>query len=161
VKFGANYGWTGTGRLGNEAAMKTFAIYNWAPTHAPVSIAFVQQGIFGGSGFPAARLDHAFVTEAGPDHAPGPQIRGKRIVEFDIDASNKLVSGPTTLVEYRGAGRGTTIGLTAGPDGLYFTDLYKDLDAGAATDPGASVWRVRWVGTGGTALAVASADRQG
>ena len=30
-------------------------------------------------------------------------------------------------VEYNGSGRATAVGLASGPDGLYFTDLYKDI----------------------------------
>jgi hypothetical protein len=65
-------------------------------------------------------------------------------VEFELDAEGKLVSGPTTLVEYVGTGRATVVGLAAGPDGLYFTDLYKDIDAATPIDPGARVYRVRY-----------------
>ena len=144
---GVNYGWTGSaGRQGDANALTTRAIYNWTPTHAPVNIEFVEAGRFGGSGFPAAKRGHAFVTEAGPDFALGPQARGKRIVEFDISATHQRLSGPTTLVEYRGVGRATAVGLAAGPDGLYFTDLYKDLNSSDATAAGAIIWRVRHTG---------------
>ena len=37
------------------------------------------------------------------------------------------------------------VGLAAGPDGLYFTDLYKENDT-VATNRGANVLRVRFVG---------------
>ena len=124
VLRGVNYGWTGTaGREGDADALTTRAIYNWTPTHAPVNIEFVEAGRFGGSRFPTGKRGHAFVTEAGPDYALGPQARGNR-----------------------GVGRATAVGLAAGPDGLYFTDLYKDLNAKAATDAGAVIWRVRYTG---------------
>jgi len=51
-----------------------------------------------------------------------------------------------TLIEYNGVGRATAAGLAAGPDGLYFTDLYKDMDATSPIDAGAKLWRVRYVG---------------
>ena len=149
IEGGVNYGWTGSGgRNGDANGLTTRAIYNWTTTHAPVNIEFVEAGRFGGSGFPAAKRGHAFVTEAGPDYALGPQVRGKRIVEFNISATHKLVSGPTTLVEYHGVGRATAIGLAAGPDGLYFSELYKDLNASDVTDAGARIWRVRYTGGG-------------
>jgi len=138
---GVSYGWTG-----GDASMFINAIYNWSPATAPVNIAFIQPQTFNASGFPPDKHDHAFVTESGPTYAGGPQARGKRITEIVLDPSDNLISGPTTLVEYVGTGRATAVGLAAGPDGLYFTDLYKDMNAAGPTDPGASVLRVRFVG---------------
>ena len=82
------------------------AIYNWNPAHAPVNITFVQPATFAGSQFPAAMMDHAFVSESGPTYAAGPQANGKRIVEFVLDANGNRLSGPTTLIQYSGTGRG-------------------------------------------------------
>jgi hypothetical protein len=82
VIAGANYGWNGNGE-----SLVTNAIYNWNPPHAPVNIAFIQPSTFGGSGFPAEKMDHAFVTESGSTWATGPQANGKRIVEFVLDAA--------------------------------------------------------------------------
>jgi hypothetical protein len=48
-------------------------------------------------------------------------------------------------VEYAGTGRGTVVGLAAGPDGLYFSELYEDTGAGGATAVGARIFRVRYV----------------
>ena len=42
----------------------------------------------------------------------------------------------TTLVEYAGTGRATVVGLAAGPDGLYFTELYRDEGATSPIDAG-------------------------
>ncbi len=141
IVAGQNYLWDGT-----DASMQNFAVYNWFPAHSPVNIAFVQPSAFSGSGFPAEKLDHAFVTESGPTYAGGPQALGKRVVEFVLDAAGNLVSGPLPLVEYVGSGRGTATALAAGPDGLYFADLYKDAGAATPTDRGASVFRIRWAG---------------
>ncbi|MEM8681220.1 MAG: PQQ-dependent sugar dehydrogenase, partial [Planctomycetota bacterium] len=140
VDPGGNYGWDGS-----DASMFTGAVYNWVPAHAPVNITFVQPESFGGSGFPVEKYDRAFVSESGPTYAPGPQSRGKRIVEFEFDAAGNVIGGPQTLVEYVGTGRATVVGLTTGPDGLYFTDLYKDQDAQTPIDAGARVLRVRYV----------------
>ncbi|MCI0332779.1 MAG: PQQ-dependent sugar dehydrogenase [Planctomycetes bacterium] len=139
INRGVNYGWNNT-----DASMTINAIYNWNPAHAPVNISFVQPATFGGSEFPASMQDLAFVSESGPTYATGPQTRGKRIVQFALNTSGGLVSGPTTLVEYVGIGKGTVVGLAAGPDGLYFTELYKDLDAVTPIDAGARVFRVRY-----------------
>ncbi len=138
---GRNYLWDGS-----DASMSNYAIYNWAPAVAPVNIAFVQAETFGGSEFPADKMDRAFVSESGPTYAIGPQSRGKRVSEFVVDAQGDLVSGPTPLIEYIGTGKATVVALTAGPDGLYFSDFYKDRDYTSPTDPGANVLRVKYVG---------------
>ena len=140
VLRGASYGYNGS-----NASMLINAIYNWDPSHAPVNIAFVQQETFAGSRFPASMLDHAFVSESGPTYAGGPQINGKRIVEFALDANGNRIGEPTTLVEYRGTGQGSIVGLAAGPDGLYFTELYEDSGANGPTATGARIFRVRYV----------------
>ena len=141
VEAGRNFLWDGS-----DASMNNFAAYAWFPSHAPVNIAFTQLSTFGGSGFPAEKMNHAFVSESGPTYAPGPQVLGKRIAEFVLDGAGTLVSGPEPLAEYVGAGRGTAVALTAGPDGLYFSDLYKDFDAAEPTEAGASVFRIVWTG---------------
>jgi glucose/arabinose dehydrogenase len=143
VNEGVNYGWNGS-----DASMFVNAIYNWNPAHAPVNIAFTQPETFGGSQFPGSKMDRAFVSESGPTYAAGPQARGKRIVQFQLDANGNVLDGPTTFVEYVGTGRATVVGLAAGPDGLYFTDLYKDLDATSPIQAGARVYRVRYTAGG-------------
>jgi glucose/arabinose dehydrogenase len=143
VHPGVNYGWDGS-----NASMSQLALYNWDPSHAPTNIAFVEPQTASGSGFPAADMDHAFVAESGPTYATGPQARGKRIVEFDPDSSGAF-GDPVELVEYTGTGKATAAGLAAGPDGLYFTDLYKDLHYTSPSDRGANLLRVRYVGVGG------------
>lgn len=141
INAGVNYGWNGT-----NLSMFTGAIYNWSPAHAPVNITFLQQETFDGSLFPADKLDHAFVSESGPTYAEGAQTRGKRIVEFEFDASGDVVGGPTTLVEYAGLGHSSIVGIAAGPDGLYFTELYEDSGENGPTAAGARIFRVSYVG---------------
>jgi glucose/arabinose dehydrogenase len=140
VNRGVNYGWNGSNQ-----SMMINALYNWNPSHAPVNITFVQRETFNGSQFPAGKMDHAFVSESGPTYASGPQALGKRIVEFVLDANGNRVSGPTTIVEYQGTGQGSVVGLAAGPDGLYFTEMYEDSGANGPTAPGARIFRVRSV----------------
>jgi glucose/arabinose dehydrogenase len=142
VQPGASYGWDGS-----DHSMRTKALYNWDPAHAPVNVAFIQPSTFLGSGFPTSQMDHAFVTESGSTYATGPQVYGKRIVEFDPRSDGELGGHPQGLVEYTGNGKATAVGLAAGPDGLYWTDLYKDLNYSSPIDPGARLLRVRYVGT--------------
>ncbi len=142
INAGQNYLWDGI-----DASMQNFALYNWTPSCAPVNIAFVQSSTFGGSQFPASKLGHAFVAESGPTFGSGPEVLGKRISEFQFDPSGAVVGGPTALVDYNGSGHATCVGLAAGPDGLYFSDLYKD-DAtfDNPTERGANILRIRFVG---------------
>lgn len=140
INPGVNYGWNNT-----DASMFTNAIYNWTTAHAPVNLAFIQSQTFAGSQFPAGKLDHLFVSESGATYAAGPQSNGKQIVEFVLDAAGNRVSGPTPLVKYSGTGRSTVVGLAAGPDGLYFTDLYEETGANGATAVGAKVYRIRYI----------------
>lgn len=138
---GVDYLWAGS-----DATMGFGASYTWSPAHAPVNIEFVEPVRFGGSGFPAQSMGHAFVTESGSTYATGPQETGKRVVEFDLDAAGVNREGPTMLAEYTGAGKATAVGLAAGEDGLYFTDFYKDRDYASPIDPGANVLRIRYCG---------------
>ncbi|MGI8964530.1 MAG: PA14 domain-containing protein, partial [Limisphaerales bacterium] len=138
---GRNYLYTGS-----DSSMTNFALYNWSPASGPVNLVFIEPQTFNGSGFSANKMGHAFVTESGPTYASGPQIKGKRITEFVLSTNGNLVSGPTTLIEYTGAGKATVAALAAGPDGLYFSDLYKDLNAASPMERGANILRIRFVG---------------
>ncbi|MBI2486597.1 MAG: PQQ-dependent sugar dehydrogenase [Deltaproteobacteria bacterium] len=144
VVAGRDYLWDG-----DDSDMRNFAIFNWSPSFAPVNIVFIQPETFDGSGFPPNKMDHSFVSESGPTWATGPQSRGKRISEFVLDANGDLVSGPIPLIEYDGSGKATVAALAAGPDGLYFSNLYKDLNFDSPIDRGASIFRVTFVGIPG------------
>jgi len=138
IAAGGNLGWDGT-----DASMANLAIWNWSPACAPVNLAFVQPETFGGSGFPAGMMGHAFVSESGPTYAQGPQVRGKRVTEWILDASGQLVAGSIPFLEYAGTGRATAGGLEAGPDGLYMTELFADLGTAPAS-PGARILRIHF-----------------
>lgn len=147
IDAGVGYGWAG-----NNQQMYQRALYNWVPSHAPVAVAFVEPETFGGSGFPPWKQDKAFVTESGPTWTSGYEIEGKRIVQFDVAPGGASSSEPCPFVQYVGSGKATVAGLAAGPDGLYFTDLYKDADYVTPIDRGANLYRVRHVGaSAGTA----------
>lgn len=137
---GDDYLWPG------DMEMKHRAAYSWNPSVAPTGIEFVEPGRFGGSGLPEVSQGHAFVAESGPTWASGPQDLGKGISEFDLSGDGGLSRGPIQLVDYVGTGKATVLGLAAGPDGLYFTDLYKDKEYETPIDRGANVLRVRCSG---------------
>jgi glucose/arabinose dehydrogenase len=144
VVRGENYGWAG-----DDSAMLLHAIYNWEPSVAPVHIAFVQPEVFDGSGFPADKMGHAFVTESGIPWVTGPNERGKRIREFAFGELGQSLDETLPLIEYVGDGKATAVALAAGPDGLYFSDFYKDSDYQSPIDRGANILRIRYVGTDG------------
>ena len=131
---------------GSDTSMTNFALYTWSPATGPVNLAFIQPETFGGSGFPADKFGHAFVSESGSTYATGISTRGKRITEFVLDASGNRIGGPTNLIEYSGNGKATVVALAAGPDGLYFSDFYKDQNYTSPIDRGANILRVRYVG---------------
>jgi hypothetical protein len=145
VPAGMNLQWDGS-----DFSMTLNALYNWNPATAPVNITYVQRETFNGSQFPASMMDHAYVSESGPTLGIGPQARGKRIVEFVQNAAGTVLDGPDTFIEYAGDGAGSVVGLTAGPDGLYFTALYNDeaksqAEVALAIGPGAKIYRVRYI----------------
>src|SRR4030095_3158832 len=119
-------------------------VEDWKPAPAPVNIAFVQKSTFDGSGFPDAKLGHAFVSLSGPTHAAGPNF-SKSIEEWVLDDAGNRVGAPRELISYAGAGYETAAALAAGPDGLYFSTLYPDTDP-APTNRGARILRVVYTG---------------
>ena len=137
---GRNYGWNG-----NDSSMLIGAIHNWVIPVAPVQMAFIQPSVFAGSGFPASMLGRAFVTESGPTYARGPQANGKRITSFELSGSGQKLSGPDVLLSYQGTGRSTAAAIAAGPDGLYFSDLYAETGSNPVAS-GANILRVRFIG---------------
>ena len=138
VSAGIDYQWSGS-----NDDMLVHALYNWLSSVAPVNIVFVQNETFQGIGFPAEKLDHAFVSESGPTWVAGTTPVGKRIREFAFDDDGGIL-WTKSFLEYTGTGHATVAALAAGPDGLYFSDLYPDL--ASPTDHGANVYRIRYVG---------------
>lgn len=141
VDPGTSYNWDGS-----DDSMRTRSLHNWEPATAPVNLAFIQPTTFAGSRFPSWMQGHAFVTESGPTWSTGPQALGKAVSEFELDAQGNIIAGPVPFVEYDGAGKATCVGLAAGPDGLYFSDLYKDYGYQTPIDAGSNVLRVRFIG---------------
>lgn len=147
ASLGQNFGWAGS-----DNDMEIGALYNWSPATGPVNVAFIEAALYSGSGYPADKHGHAFVSESGPTWASGPQADGKRISEFVLDSDNTVQGAPTPLIQYNGTGKATVAGLAAGPDGLYFTSLYQDVDFTGPTDAGAGVYRVSYAPPGDTGV---------
>ncbi len=138
---GRNYLYDGT-----DESMSNYAIYNWVPASGPVNIAFVQPETFGGSGFPPSKYDHAFITQSGETWFSGPQPQGKRVTEWVLDQFGDLVAGPIDFARFEGDGKATAVALAAGPDGLYFSDFYKDVGYLSPIDRGSNIIRIRYTG---------------
>jgi len=140
---GQDLGWRGT-----DQNFRDNSIYLWEPATAPVNMTFVQPSTQGGSLFPASNQDRAFISLSGATYASGPQGNSKKIVEFSNlstrDSAGRLTTQPTTLVNYNGTGRSTVIAIAAGPDGVYFSDFYREDGAGGATASGSNIYRVRY-----------------
>ncbi len=142
INRGVDYGWNGS-----DASMFVNAIYNWNPATAPVNITFVQPETFAGSQLPKSVQGQAFISQSGPTYAAGPQSNSKSITQFTLSASGAVTSGPNSLVEYIGSGRSTIAAVAAGPDGLYFSELYEETGANGPTASGARIFRLRYVNT--------------
>ncbi len=138
---GESYGWNGT-----DASMIIGARLLWQPAVAPVNLVFLEEALLFGTGFAPSSLGHAFLSEAGPTWATGPQERGKRISELELDATGAVVSSPKTFVAYGGAGKSTVCALAVGPHGLYFSELYAESELSNPTARGSRIFRVRYTG---------------
>ena len=92
---------------------------------------------FGGSGFPAermgTRMSRCPARRMRPVRCSGPRASSSFTDLSTLGGDGKLAVQPGTLVKYNGTGRATVAALAAGPDGLYFSDLYEDSGAGGAT----------------------------
>lgn len=153
VTPGQNFLWNGA-----NSSMLNFAIVSWTPAVGPTNLAFVQSTTHGGSGFPAGVQGRAFIAESGPTWASGTQNNGKRIRSYELDPTGALISGPNDFVRYVGTGKATVVALAAGPDGLYFSDFYKDNNFTGPTDVGANILRIRFEGAADFTADVTTGD---
>jgi hypothetical protein len=101
--------------------MSQGAAITFNPTVAPTALTFLPPGTL--HSFLDNRL---FLTFSGPTYDIGPgSVRGKQLWNFALDDTGAIVSSQLTL-QYVGQGYATCVGLGAGEDGLYFTDLYGE-----------------------------------
>lgn len=114
--LGKNYGWNGSAE-----SLTHGALYNWDPSVAPTSLAFLQTEVFAGSGFPSEYQGRAYVSQSSGSGAG--DASHKAITEWKLNAAGVLRDGPRPIAIYRGLGAATPVALAAGPDGLYFSDF--------------------------------------
>ena len=150
-----NIAWSPTGTFENGAP-------DWEPSPAPVNMTFVQGSAFNGSHFPASKQGHAFVALSGSTHGLGASSRGDSIQEWVLynDGTRRVSAAneppnPRLLVRYGGTGYSTAAAIAAGPNGLYFSTLYPEVNPDA-TAPGAKVLRVVYVGVADFGVSPAS-----
>lgn len=110
---GADHGWC--------CSTAENAWHHYEQTVAPVQLAFNP----GSTAFPPETEGNLYVALSGSTNSEGPSTLAKRIVEFTV-GSNGSNQGVEDLVVYTGEGFGAPIGLTFGPDGLYFSDFYGE-----------------------------------
>ena len=130
---GQDYGWNLT-----SPDLTIGALYLWNPTVSPVGMDFGDK-----TSFPSEYRSRLFVGLAGGPYDLGHLLLTKKIQQFDLDNAGNVVS-TSTFLDYVGAGRATVIGVAAGPDGLYFTDLFGENGFDQFGQTHANVYRIRW-----------------
>ncbi len=141
VDAGASYRYDGS-----DESMPADALFIWNPVVAPVNIAFVEPGVFGGERLPARSDGPGVYHDVRAHLDPRPLAR--------LQAHRRVRRRPGRGVGHReGAPRPVHRGPVTAPPAasppaptVYFTDLYEDSGFGGATVAGAKVLRIRYVG---------------
>lgn len=129
VEPGENYGWC------CDTNMNALYVFTTSVGIAPTAMAFDVDHVISPPG-----ETHLYVGFAGPTYASGQRSNGKKILDLKIGPSGN-VEQVTELLHYTGSGRATVVGLTFGPDGLYFSDFYGE--TGFDSNPvNANIYRV-------------------
>ncbi len=130
---------------GSDESMLINALYAWQPAVAPVNIALIETATFNGSGFPEVLRNRAFISQSGSTWASGPgTTREKVISEIILSPTGQLLRGPIPVAAYNGFGKSSASALTAGPDGLYFSELYKEDDFANPAARGSRIFRLSY-----------------
>ena len=87
-------------------------------------------------------LDNKIVVSQPPDLLVYTDVNRDRVFDPAVDKREVLLTG------FNGRNHDHSLhSVTAGPDGLYFSDLYKDVGYSSAMEAGANILRVKFVGT--------------
>lgn len=132
---GADYAWDG--RIDST---RVNALYTWGPV--PKTVGPVGLEVLGRDTLGPGTQGRLFLAVCGP-HENG-ESHAKMVQEFGTDPDNGLLlGGPEPLVQYVGQLQGTVIGLAEGPDGLYFTDIFGEVDDQSTDHVGTGkLWKV-------------------
>lgn len=108
--------------FGGEDQMRSNALYTWGPggSFAPVGVTIAPASLLG-----VGEEYQLFVGLHGMVHDRGPST-GKRICRWELGDNGYLRSGVRNLTLYQGAHFASIVDVEAGPDGIYFTDLYAE-----------------------------------
>jgi hypothetical protein len=138
--IGTSYGFDGT-----DESMFTNALFTWQPAVAPVNLAFIESSVFFGSDFPESLRNRAYITQSGSTWASGPGTgREKSVTEVILSPTGQLLRGPLPVANYNGFGKSSASAIAAGPDGLYFSELYKEDDFENPAARGSRIFRLSY-----------------
>jgi glucose/arabinose dehydrogenase len=132
---GGDYAWNA-----RFDASRLNALYTWGPvpkTVGPVGVAILRRDTLGPGSKGKLYIGLCGVHQNGESHA-------KMVQEFGIDPTTGLLTGgPEPVVQYIGKLQGTVIGVEEGPDGLYFTDIFGEIDDHEVNHTGTGrVWKI-------------------
>lgn len=126
IERGRNYLWAG-----NDWSIGLNAAAVFAPAVSPVQLDFASSAY---EPFPPEYRDRFYLGLSGEPAEPGAGVPGDRsvvVINYDF-ARRELRSAPTPFVRYAGSGIGNLVGMSLGPDGLYFAPLFPDADGTSA-----------------------------
>jgi len=126
IERGRNYLWAG-----NDWSIGLNASVVFAPATSPVQLDYASAAY---EPFPAAYRDQFYLALSGDPGTPGAGLPGDRsVVAISYDFARREVrSAPRPIVRYAGNGIGNIVGMSLGPDGLYFAPLFPGADGGSS-----------------------------
>lgn len=130
---GQNAGWNG-----DPDSTRLNALYTWGPidTISPTGVTFLHHPVLGQD--TQGRLYIGAFNRHEADKRPFAQS----LMELVIDPqTGRLTRQPEHLVQHDRSSIATVIGVTEGPDGLYFTDLWGEVSDGRTAGKG-NIWKV-------------------
>jgi len=120
IERGNDYGWDGTDlSIGMNAPMVI------APAVSPVQLDYCGKGT---AGLPSAWANRFFVALSGTPRRKGTEDRrGKGVYVLPYGLKERRMLGvPANLIQYRGTGYQSVVGLACGPDAVYIVPLFPD-----------------------------------
>lgn len=122
IEQGANYLWDGTDQ---SAATNALAVI--VPSRSPVQMDYADDDL---TFFPEDYRRKFYVALA-MHEAETQKIAGILMLDYGLE-EGRMLGVPRPLLEYRGSGFQSVVGLALGPDGLYFASLLPNQDGQTA-----------------------------
>ncbi|HKU63095.1 MAG TPA: PQQ-dependent sugar dehydrogenase [Gemmatimonadales bacterium] len=120
IEPGTDYRWDGTDlSIGMNAAMV------FGPAVSPVQMDYCRAGT---AGLPASWADRFFVALSGTPRLTGAEDRhGKGVYALQYGLrEHRMLEEPKYLMQYRGDGYQSVVGLGCGPDAVYVVPIFPD-----------------------------------